>query len=230
MTKKPSRAALNAAALAHRMGLHEWQVIRAWYEDLIPDRDRSKGWSADLAETIVPEAERIRGLVGTVYDRNAYEVADYLTRRKDDDAKVYVETVRELVRLGHLSMSRWIKTEICGRSLQAFIDRHDALDVVAAAEVTGRTLMADQAAERLQIRRADFDHITRAGLLKPISWKLTGYTSKRNDPGMSLYRQGDVDALAEQPSIGGIDWQLVRTVKPGQRSPLAKLPDTPATS
>jgi plasmid maintenance system antidote protein VapI len=232
---RPSRAALTPAALAERLGLAEWQVHRAQLDGLIPGRDRSKGWSADLADKIAVTVEGRRdellAEIGTVPDMGAYDCALWLARvdGPGHGSPVYSETVRELHHLHHLAAAGWSGDYRVydGRSIEAFAARADVGEVLAAAAVTGRTLMASQVAERLGVRRVDVDHLARAGLLRPVNVKLAGHTSKSRDPGMALYRAGDIDELAAWETVGGVPWETVRGLKPGQRSPWAKLPNAP---
>jgi hypothetical protein len=145
---------------------------------------------------------------------------------------VWSETVRELHHLRYIIVCGWSGDYRIydGRSIEAFAARPDAREVLSAARETGRTLMASQAAERLRIRRVDFDHLVRVGVIEPVDVKLAGHTSKSRDPGMALYRTGDVDALTVSPTLGGVSWKTARGLRPGQRSPWAGLPDAPRRS
>jgi hypothetical protein len=107
-----------------------------------------------------------------------------------------------------------------GRALAAFTDAG------AAAEATraGQLRTADQAARYLRIRRADLDHLTRAGLLTPAAWGHGPY-DRSSACSVPLYRTADLDGTAALP---GIDWDTVRATPKGHRSPLARLPDAPS--
>lgn len=207
-TGRPSRAALTPAALAERLGLAEWQIHRAQLDGLIPGRDRSKGWSADLVDRLVVTVEghldELVAEIGTVPDMGAWDCARWLARRLGlADSEVWTETVRELCHLGHIAACGWSGDYRIydGRSIEAFAGRPDAREILAAAAESGRTLMASQAAERLGIRPVDFAHLARAGMVRLADVKLAGHTSKSRDPGMALYRTGDVDALALADSV-----------------------------
>jgi hypothetical protein len=224
-TTRSNRAALSPAALAERLGLHEWQVRRAADELLIPARDRSRGWSADLADRIAAEhadVGRLRAAIGSMPDMGTWDLAYQLAARYQG-VDVSPDTVRELWRRGHLVVRFWDRKYpvFAGRSIEAMLATLTVEDVTAAA-AAGVTVSSDQAAERLGIRRTDFDHAVRAGLIRPSRTVLTGYRSKRNDPGMWLFTVGSVDALAARADV---DWPAVRGVRPGGRSPWAKLPD-----
>jgi hypothetical protein len=228
---RPSRAALTPAALAERLGLAEWQVLRAARDGLIPGRDRSRGWSADLADkiaaTVEGRREELLAEIGRVPDMATWDTADYLARRFGflEVGPALRDGVRELAHLGVLKIRWWDREYpiFDGRTIEAITD----VEVVRSAMETGRTLTSDQAAERLRIRRVDFDHAVRAGLIRARRRVPTGYASKRYDPGMLLFRTAAVDELAALPEPGGVSWETVRGLKPGQRSPWAKLPDAP---
>ncbi|MEO3976940.1 hypothetical protein [Streptomyces sp. CAU 1734] len=104
----------------------------------------------------------------------------------------------------------------------------DQVDAVCArgdlAELVenNQPLGPEQAAQRLSVRRADFDHMVRLGG----SGRPTRSRSGSARPGagavdVALYRAGDIDALpAGHPEV---DWGSLRAVGKGQRSPLALL-------
>lgn len=225
---KPSRAALNPAALAERLGIAEWQVVRAHRDGILPQKDRSVGWSADLSDRIVAEhagkTTELVDRIGRIPDGGVYETAKHLAAALGLDRPLAGDTVRELERLGciksRVKADGWSSFD--GRSVEAFTRSESFAAIVAGADVTGRSMMADDVAAELRVRRSDVDHLVRSGLLKPMRVGLTGHVSKSKDPGLPLYRAGDVAALF----VGsGIDWDAVRATPKGHRSPLAKLPD-----
>lgn len=83
-----------------------------------------------------------------------------------------------------------------GQALEAFTD------IAAALEATwaGHLRTADESAAYLRIRRSDFNHLTRAGLLRPADWG-HGPFDRRNTFSVPLYRAGDLDDLAASPAI-----------------------------
>jgi len=81
----------------------------------------------------------------------------------------------------------------------------------------------DQAAARLGIRRADWDHVVRAGWVAPAQWVEVRFgTSKAGAVTVPLYRTADVDAVVGTHTE--VDWDVVRATPRGRRSLLAKLP------
>jgi hypothetical protein len=93
------------------------------------------------------------------------------------------------------------------------------------ATVRGRLATADQAAERLGIRRCDVDHLIRAGWLRATAWVDSSHSQRRVDPTVTdqtvpLYRTIDLDALLEHPAF---DWEEIRATPRGRRSALARL-------
>lgn len=205
--------------LDERLGLRIWQRDRALKLGLIPPMDRARGWSAALVDQLAARADEIREKVGSIPDMGANRAAVILANRYR--TAVSIDVPPELCRRGLLPIVGEYKGYpiYCGRTLET-ID----LDPELLAHVTavGRLLTADQAAERLRIRRADLNHLTRAGLLTATSWSRYGGLPKSAAPDVPLYRCGDLDALAADTSI---DWAAVRAAAPGTRSPLAALPD-----
>ncbi|MER6501887.1 hypothetical protein ABT218_21465 [Streptomyces sp. NPDC001455] len=101
-------------------------------------------------------------------------------------------------------------TEVC--------QRQDLADLVAADTPLG----PEQAAARLSVRRADFDHVIRLGWVRsPQSIKVRFGTSRTGAVDVALYTTASVDAVV--PAHPEIDWEQLRAVEKGQRSPLAAL-------
>ncbi|GAA3017395.1 hypothetical protein [Streptomyces fulvorobeus] len=106
-------------------------------------------------------------------------------------------------------------TELCARE--------DLADLVAADTPLG----PEQAATRLRVRRVDFDHMVRLGWIRsPQSIEVRFGTSRAGAVDVPLYTTASVDAVpAEHPEV---DWEQLRTVAKGRRSPLAALRPEPA--
>ncbi|WP_431329753.1 hypothetical protein ACPZ13_00115 [Streptomyces sp. IPPR8] len=101
--------------------------------------------------------------------------------------------------------------------------REDLADLVAADTPLG----PEQAAARLRVRRADFGHMVRLGWVRsPQSIEVRFGTSRAGAVDVALYTTASVDAVpAEHPEV---DWEQLRTVEKGRRSPLASLRPEPA--
>ncbi len=101
--------------------------------------------------------------------------------------------------------------------------REDLADLAAADTPLG----PEQAAARLRVRRADFDHMVRLGWVRsPQSIEVRFGTSRAGAVDVALYTTASVDAVpAEHPEV---DWERLRTVEKGRRSPLAALRPEPA--
>lgn len=94
----------------------------------------------------------------------------------------------------------------------------DLADLVAADTPLG----PEQVAERLGVRRADFDWMLRLGWIKPAeSIEARFGTSRAGAVDVALYRVADVDALPATRTE--VDWTQLRCVGKGRRSPLAAL-------
>jgi hypothetical protein len=157
---------------------------------------------------------------GSIPDLGAVRAAEVLTGRLG--TPVSSDGVAELGRRGLLPVTGSYKGHALydGHALETFTDAG------AAAEATraGQLRTADQAAAYLRVRRADLNHLTRAGLLAPVRWG-HGPFDRRSSYSVPLYRTADLDDLGAAP---GIDWDAVRATPKGHRSGLARLPDAPS--
>ncbi|AEY86849.1 hypothetical protein SHJG_8862 [Streptomyces hygroscopicus subsp. jinggangensis 5008] len=101
--------------------------------------------------------------------------------------------------------------------------REDLADLVAADTPLG----PEQAAARLRVRRADFDHMVRLGWVRsPQSIEVRFGTSRAGAVDVALYTTASVDAVV--PAHPEVDWEQLRTVEKGRRSPLGSLRPAPA--
>ncbi|QNT98437.1 hypothetical protein HEP81_08211 (plasmid) [Streptomyces griseofuscus] len=101
--------------------------------------------------------------------------------------------------------------------------REDLADLVAADTPLG----PEQAAARLRVRRADFDHMVRLGWVRsPQSIEVRFGTSRAGAVDVALYTTACVDAIV--PAHPEVDWEQLRAVGKGRRSPLAALRPEPA--
>ncbi|MFF5407844.1 hypothetical protein ACFY8K_33880 [Streptomyces misionensis] len=101
--------------------------------------------------------------------------------------------------------------------------REDLADLVAVDTPLG----PEQAAARLGVRRVEFDHMVRLGWVRsPQSIEVRFGTSRAGAVDVALYTTASVDAVpAEHPEV---DWEQLRAVEKGRRSPLASLRSAPA--
>ncbi|MGA5499244.1 hypothetical protein ACPCSP_33515 [Streptomyces cinereoruber] len=90
---------------------------------------------------------------------------------------------------------------------------------LAAADIP---LGPDQTAVRLGVRRVEFDWMVKLKWLRATEWTEVQYgTSRAGAVEVPLYRAADVDALpGTHPEV---DWEELRRVEKGRRSPLAAL-------
>lgn len=202
------------------LGLARWEWQRALDDGLIPPPEVPAGegcarWTREQADALLEQRDTIKNKVGDVCDLGAWNAAEVLSDRlgvvADPDAVV------ELARLGLIEKAGWYKRHqlYSGRSIAAFRDA----EAYRAAQLSGGQLNSDQAAAHMKIRRVDFDHLYRAGRIKHVSSYRGQFSTV-----VLLFRRGDLDALLADESY---DWPTIQALRPGQRSPLAKLP--PAT-
>ncbi|MGW9453783.1 hypothetical protein [Streptomyces sp. NPDC055632] len=100
--------------------------------------------------------------------------------------------------------------EVCARG--------DLAELVAA----DTPLDPDQAADRLGVRRVEFDWMVKLKWIRATEWAEARYgTSRAGAVEVPLYRTADVDVLpGAHPEV---DWEELRRVDKGRRSPLAAL-------
>ncbi|WP_329583579.1 hypothetical protein [Streptomyces sp. NBC_01361] len=207
------RLRVPAAALrwAHHIG-----VIPA------PDMPSSK-WSRAAVEAMDPDAVRaslprapISG--GAAADR----IAETLGTPNQPTEKAHVGTfvVRRLIDRGLL---KDLTTNPDGMLLNpdqvdAVCQREDLAALVAADTPLG----PNQAAEQLGVRRADFDWMLRLSWVTPAERREVRFgTSRAGAVDVPMFRTADIDALPAAHSE--VDWEQLRAVGKGQRSPLAAL-------
>jgi hypothetical protein len=209
--------------LARHLGWLEFQVARGVRLGLVPSPDQGSRWSAELVESFQGRAEQIRAEVGSLPDLGATRTAAGLADRFG--CKVTVDAVFELGRRGVLPIADWYKGNplFDGRAVERLDDRA----VLDEAMVAGRNVTAAEAAAHLRIRRADVDHLVRAGLVMPTRWVHSAWQRRRDEPEVGLYRVADLDALERDPAI---DWAAVRATPAGRVSPLASLPTATTTT
>jgi hypothetical protein len=216
-----ARRARGPVQLAEFLGLERFRVERAVRSGDIPAPDRSGGrWSADVADELFTRAHAIAEAAGYVPDYGAVRMAQELARLLE--VEIWADGVEELARRGLLPATGCFKghTVYDGRAAEAFTDAQAAVDAQRAGEL--RT--AEESAGYLRIRRADLDHLTRAGLLAPSRYG-RGPLDRKDGASVPLYRTGDLDDLTARADV---DWDAIRQARKGQRSPLAALPTAEA--
>lgn len=215
--KTAKRRDYGPVQLSDYLGLARWQLERALIDGLIPQPDRSRGrWSADIAEAALARIDDIKAAAGTIPDCGAVRAAAELSKRLG--IAVTDNGVAELGRQGLIPITGDYKgwTLYDGRALETFTHAAAAAD----ACWSGHLRTADHSAAYLRIRRSDFDHLVRAGLLKPTDWGQGPY-DRKDTFSVPLYRTGDLDDVARRDDV---DWDTVRSTRKGHRSPLASLP------
>lgn len=212
--------------LCQATGLRGFQVRRAVKAGLIEPSTPSAGgsswrWPIAIVDVIKPQVPQITTAVGEVPDMGVKDASDYLSRKLERD--VTMDAVADLARQGLLR--RWPQPNqrgdktwyyYCGVTLAAFEDNA----AVSQADWAGRTLITSQVIQELDVRRADFDALLDRGWLVPLRYVRNPNGSRGSR--MAIFRRGDIDDLLKDP---GIDWDAVRSVPKGRRSPLAKLPE-----
>jgi hypothetical protein len=138
------------------------------------------------------------------------------------DAPAYLGWHRK--ELARVAGERCLRLGRLDRYARADLDALAADEDLAEQLRAGRLLMAHQAAEHLEIRGTDFKYLVAGDLAVPQTHTSVQITRYRWVD-VPLYRTGDLEALREHP---GIDWEAVRSARPGEPSPLRELARRPA--
>jgi hypothetical protein len=123
------------------------------------------------------------------------------------------ELTRE-TRARDIAPGRW------GRYARADIEALAADTDLSERLRRARTVDADRAAEVLEVRRIELDHLVAAGLIRPVHRNGKRCPDDRADVSVGLFTVGELEDLRE---IDDIDWETVRGVRPGRPSPLREL-------
>ncbi|MET9887185.1 hypothetical protein ABZZ20_29425 [Streptomyces sp. NPDC006430] len=219
------RAEYDEGQAAGRLRVRRPEFRWAVHTGAVPPGDVGPGvWSRAAVEAM--DADAIRA--GLPYVLSGHGAADQLAAALgtpnpapgQGPAQVTVFAVREMVKAGFL-------TDLSGDPAQpalhpdqvaALAARPDLAELLAEAVPLG----PDQAAARLGVRRSTFtDQIVRLGWISPAGSVMIDYKSHGGWTKIPLYSGVD---LALLPVLRpGVDWEALRTVPAGRRSPLAGL-------
>ncbi|MFG2631081.1 hypothetical protein [Streptomyces sp. NPDC048473] len=227
------RTEYDAGQAAKRLNVPASAFRWARHAGLIPDPDASSSqWSRAAVEAL--DADAIRAAMpsgpiggGAAADRIADALGTPNPTAYGEKANVTAFVVRRFVDRGLLAdLSANPEGTLHHPDQVAEVcRREDLADLVAADTPLG----PEQAAARLRVRRADFDHMIRLGWLRsPQSIEVQFGTSRAGAVDVALYTTASVDAVI--PAHPEVDWEQLRAVEKGRRSPLAALRPAPATA
>jgi hypothetical protein len=198
----------------------------ARHTGLVPAPDASSSqWSRVAVEAMDPDAiraafprEPIAGSVAA--DRIADALGTPNPTSYGERSNVTAFVVRRLI-------ARGLLTELSGNPEGSLVNPDQVDDVcrredLAALVAAVAPLGPDQAAERLRVRRVEFDHMRTLGWIKPSEWREVQFgTSRAGAVDVPMFTTASVDAVvAAHPEF---DWEQLRNVGRGRRSPLATL-------
>ncbi|MFD4561645.1 hypothetical protein ACFWP5_46300 [Streptomyces sp. NPDC058469] len=203
------RTEYDESQAARRLRVPITAFRRARHTGLIPAPDASScQWSraaveamdADAIRTALPR-EPIAGSVAA--DRIAVTLGTPNSIEHGERAHVTAFVVHRLI-------TRGLLTDLSGNPDGSLLNP-DQVDTVCqhedpAALVAANTpLGPDQAAERLQVRRVEFDHMRTLGWIKPTEWREVRYgTSRAGAVDVPMFTTASVDAL---PGVHPeVDW------------------------
>lgn len=210
--------------LRDALGLTEWQHQRGTAAGIIPAPDAAGGkWLGITVQRLWPLRVAIRRSCGYIPDVGEVRAAEHLT--SVTGIEVQPHALPELARqglilvIGYLEKYHGAFPLYCGRTLETWAPGDTA--EIEAANVAGERLTTDRVVDRLGVRRSDVTALVARGWLVPVDWARGPHTPKSRPHDVPLYRAGDVTDLLLSREI---DWDAVRAVGRGRRSPLADLP------
>jgi len=211
-----SRQAIN------RLKITEAHWRWAEHRRLIPAPDATEGrWLRATVEAI--DTAKIRrelpdGPIGNYEAASRIAAALGTPNPPGGPDHVKAFTVRRFIGRGLLVALSWDRACVHPGQLDRLCRRTTLRRLVDEETPLG----PDQSAARLGIRRSDWDHIVRLGWAKPVDWQKVQFgSSKAGAVDVPVYRSGDVDAIPRRRKA--VDWEQLRGLGKGQRSPLAKL-------
>lgn len=211
----------NEDQLAQRLRLPITVIRSARHAGAIPAPTDDGRWTRAQADDLKARVDEIEAAGGSpISGQWACRLLEQRLGLEPDTVKVF-QILRLIDRglLHQLGSSPEAGT-VVSRHLVADAAEHPDIRRMLAEDTP---LGPDQSAERLGIRRADWDHVVRAGWAHPAQWIEVRFgTSKAGAVQVPLYRTVDVDAVpAAHPEV---DWDAVRATPKGRRSLLARVP------
>jgi hypothetical protein len=208
--------------LAQRLKLPITMVRSAIHAGAIPAPEADGCWPRATVDELKSKRAEIEAAAGgpMISGQQAGRVFEGLLGLEPDSVKVF--QILQLIDRGllhQLAASAEAGTVVAEQLVEEAAAHPDIRRFLAEDAPLG----PDQAATRLGIRRADWDHVVRAGWASPAQWVEVRFgTSKAGAVTVPLYRTGDVDAVVgAHPEV---DWDAVRATPRGRRSLLLKLP------
>jgi hypothetical protein len=197
----------------------------ARHAGVIPPPDaNSSQWTRATVEGMDPDAIRASLPNGPISGGQAADrIAETLGTPNQPGEKPTVSTflVRRLIDRGLLTdLTTNADHELVSPEQVTEVRARPDLAQLAAADAP---LGPDQAAEHLRVRRVDFDYMhLRLGWVTPAEWREVRFgTSRAGAVEVPIFRTADIDALPRARTE--IDWDELRSVGKGQRSPLIHL-------
>ncbi|MGW8065980.1 hypothetical protein ACVV2G_27830 [Streptomyces ziwulingensis] len=225
------RTEYDAGQAAKRLKVPAAAFRWARHTGLIPAPDVSSSrWSRAAVEAL--DADAIRAAMptppiggGAAADRIAEALGTPNRTIHGEKANVTAFVVRRFVDRGLLvDLSANPDGTLHHPGQVAEVCRREDLAGLVAADTP---LGPEQAAARLRVRRADWDHMVRLGWVRsPQSIEVRFGTSRAGAVDVALYTTASVDAVV--PAHPEVDWEQLRTVEKGRRSPLVSLRPEPA--
>jgi hypothetical protein len=223
------RTEYDASQAAKRLRVPAAAFRWARHTGLVPAPDVSSQWSRAAVEAMDADAIRAALPDGPISGSTA---ADHIAEALGTpNPTAYGEKANVTPFVVRRFLDRGLLTELSANPDGSLLHpdqvaevcrRQDLAELVAADTPLG----PDQAATRLSVRRTEFNHMVRLGWIKPAqSIEVRFGTSRAGAVDVALYTSQSVDALPLTRTE--VDWEQLRTVEKGRRSPLASLKPGP---
>lgn len=191
-------------------------LAEAGYTAVVKEFEGFDLYDVDRLRALPENAEGLALLRGWVEVRAAERAVWIEASISPEDAAAFLRwPVRDLARV---AKERNVLTGREGRyartDIGALADDEELCEQVRRSQLVG----PDQAAEHMEIRRTDFEYVLAAGWVQQDPDNhVERQVGRYKYVDVQLYRVGDLeDAL----TIPGVDWEAVRSVRPGEVSPL----------
>ncbi|UWS77550.1 3'-5' exonuclease [Streptomyces noursei] len=176
--------------------------------------DEYKGWPLySVQDAKKWAAEHADELVSMVAERRTWVEASMEIGEAAEELGWSVSEVQRMMRERGMNPGRF------GRLARTDIAVLKVDEEAAAQVVADRLIGPERAAEVLEIRRTDWDHVVAAGWIEAAE-VIEVPKGRRKTVSIPMYRTGDVEALREEPPVPGLSWEDVRAVPAGRPSPL----------
>lgn len=220
---RTARTEYDESQAAKRLGVPVAAFRWARATGLVPPPTGSSVWSRAAVEAMDAEAIKAslpRAPISGAAAADRIAEALGTPNKLQEKASVTAFVVRQFIRRGLLTeLSANPGGSLVNPDQVHTVCQREDLAVLVAEDTP---LGPDQAASRLKVRRVEFNYMLELGWIQAADTVEVRFgTSRAGAVPVALFRTADIDAL--EGAHPEIDWERLRSMKPGQRSPLATM-------